>query len=155
MSDWCLLEQVLAWWWHPVASSEALDLLYRAMRAVLYRRTAAAIKMASLFGTFFCCRFVWCCPGSHWGNTEWVVAQWRRPVVSGVALDMPHQAMPYVLLQWTTVAIETAGSWGVFVHHHCLVCIIINSYKTMLWSINTKNELTICLLLYLELVHIL
>ncbi len=36
-----------------VASSEALDLLYRAMRAVMFQCTAAAIKMASLFGNFF------------------------------------------------------------------------------------------------------
>ncbi len=52
MSDWCLSEQVLARWWHPVASSEALDLLYWAMHVVLYRRTAAAIKTASFLGVF-------------------------------------------------------------------------------------------------------
>jgi hypothetical protein len=44
------LEQVLTQCWHPVASLEALDLLYQAMRAVLYRRTAAAIKTASFLG---------------------------------------------------------------------------------------------------------
>jgi hypothetical protein len=53
-----------------VASNKALNLLYQAMRAVLYRRTTVAIKMASLFGTFFCRRFVCCFPGSHWGNAE-------------------------------------------------------------------------------------
>jgi hypothetical protein len=42
-----LLEQVLAQWWHPVASSEALDLLHWAMRVVLYRRIAMAIKTAN------------------------------------------------------------------------------------------------------------
>jgi hypothetical protein len=31
-----LLEQVLAQWWHPVVSSEALDLIYPAMRMALY-----------------------------------------------------------------------------------------------------------------------
>ncbi len=31
------------------------------MCAVLYRRTAAVIKMASLLGIFFCRRFVCCC----------------------------------------------------------------------------------------------
>ena len=36
-----------------VASNKALNLLYWAMHTVLYRRTAAAIKMASLFGTFY------------------------------------------------------------------------------------------------------
>ncbi len=63
--------------------------------------------------------------------------------------------MPSVLLQRTAMAIKTAGGWGAFSHHRCLICIIIHSYKTMLWSIKTKYELTICLLLCLELVHIL
>ncbi len=36
-----------------MASSEALDLLYRAMCAVLYRRTAAAIKTASFLGEVY------------------------------------------------------------------------------------------------------
>ncbi len=81
---------MLAQWWHPVASSEALDLLYWAMRAVLYRRTAAAIKTASFLGVFVdCCLFA-CCPGGRWGHTEQVVAHCRRPVASGVALDMLH-----------------------------------------------------------------
>ncbi len=155
MFDWYLSEQVLTRWWHPVASSEALDLLYWVIYGVLYQRTAAAIKMASLFGTFFCQRFVCYCPGGCWGNTEWVVARWRCPVASGVAMDMPHWAMPSVLLRRTDVAIKTAGGQGAFVHHHRLVCIIIHSYKTMLWSIKTKDELTICLLLCLELVRIL
>jgi hypothetical protein len=137
-----LLAAILARWWLLVGSNKALNLLYRTMRTVLYRCTATAIKMASLLGTFFCRCFVCCCPGGHWGNTEWVVAQWQHPVASGVALDMPHWAMPSVLLQRTAVAIETAGRWGAFVCHRCLVCIIIHSYKTMLWSIKTTDELT-------------
>jgi hypothetical protein len=44
---------ILARWRHLVASNKALNLFYRAMCAVLYRRTAMAIKMASLLGTFF------------------------------------------------------------------------------------------------------
>jgi hypothetical protein len=68
-----------------------------------------AIEMASLLVTFFCCHFVCCCPGSRWGNTEQVVAQWQHPVASGVALDMPHRAMPSVLLWRTAVAIKTAS----------------------------------------------
>jgi hypothetical protein len=39
-----LLATILAKWWHPVASSEALNLLYWAMCAVLYRRTAQQSK---------------------------------------------------------------------------------------------------------------
>jgi hypothetical protein len=44
---------ILARWQRLVASNKALNLLYWAMRAVLYRRTATAFKMASLLGTFF------------------------------------------------------------------------------------------------------
>ena len=92
-----LSEQVLAQWWHPVASSEALDLLHRAMRAVLYRRIPMAIKMASFVGVFVdCCLFA-CCPGGCWGNTEQVVARCRHPVASRVALNILHWAMPSVL----------------------------------------------------------
>jgi hypothetical protein len=53
-----LLDIILARWWCPVASSEALDLLHRAMCAVTYRRIAMAIKMASFVGVFVdCCLF--------------------------------------------------------------------------------------------------
>jgi hypothetical protein len=53
-----LLEKVLAQWWHPVASSEALDLLQWAMRTVLYRRIVMAIETASKVGVLFdCCLF--------------------------------------------------------------------------------------------------
>ena len=38
-----LSEQVLARWWHPVASSEAMDLLHLLMHVVLYRRIVMAI----------------------------------------------------------------------------------------------------------------
>jgi hypothetical protein len=117
MSNLLLLEQVLARWWHPVASSEALDLLHRAMRAVLYRRIPMAIKMASFVGVFVdCCLFA-CCPGGRWGNMERVGARCRHPVASGVALDMPHWAMPSVLLWCTAVAIKMAGGQDAFVRH--------------------------------------
>ncbi len=53
-----LSDIILAQWWRPVASSEALDLLYQAMRTVTYRRIATAIKMASFVGVFVdCCLF--------------------------------------------------------------------------------------------------
>ncbi len=137
-----LSDIILARWRRPVASSEALDLLHRAMHTVTNWRIAMAIKMARFVGVFVdCCLFA-CCPGSRWGNTEQVVARCRHPVASGVALDMPHRAMPSVLLRRTAVAIKTAGGQGAFVCHRCLICIIIHSYKTMLWSIKTKNELT-------------
>jgi hypothetical protein len=125
------------------------------MHTVWYRHTAVAIKTASFLGVFVdCCLFA-CCPGGRWGNMERVVAQCQHPVASGVALDMPHWAMPSVLLRHTTMAIETTGKQGALVHHCRLVCIIIHSYNTMLWSIKNKDQLTLCLLLCLELVRIL
>ncbi len=112
-----LPDTILAQWWRPVATGEALDLLHWAMCAVTYRRIAMAIKKATFLGVFVdCCLFA-CCPGGRWGDTWQVVAQWQHPVASGVALDMPHQAMPSVLLRHTAVAIETAGGQGAFVRH--------------------------------------
>ncbi len=104
-----LLGIILARWQHPVAFSEALDLLHQAMHAVMYRRIAMAIKMASFAGVFDDCCLYACCPGSRWGDTEQVVTQCRRPVASGVAVDMPDRAMPSVSLRRTAVAIKTAG----------------------------------------------
>jgi hypothetical protein len=46
---------ILAQWLRPVAPSEALDLLHRAMRAVTYRCIAMAIKTASFVGIFVDC----------------------------------------------------------------------------------------------------
>jgi hypothetical protein len=69
-----LLDIILAQWRHPVASSEAWDLLHWAMRAVTYRHIAMAIKTATFLGVFVdCCLFAYC-PGGHWGNTEQVFA---------------------------------------------------------------------------------
>jgi hypothetical protein len=66
---------ILAQWWHPVASSEALDLLHCAVHGVTYRRLAMAIKMASKVGAFFYhCLFA-CQPGGRWSITEQVIAQ--------------------------------------------------------------------------------
>ena len=48
-----LLVAIRAQWQQPVASVEALDLLYWAMHAVLYRRIAMARETASKLGTFF------------------------------------------------------------------------------------------------------
>ncbi len=89
----------------------------------------------------FCRLFVCCCPGGCWGNTKQVVARWQRPVASGVALDMLHWAMPSILLWRTAVAIEMANVGGAFFCHCHLFCIIIHSYKTMLWCIKTNAEL--------------
>jgi hypothetical protein len=64
------LAAILARWQRLVAFNKALNLLYWAMCAVLYWRTAAAIKMATFLGAFVnCCLFA-CCPGSRWGDME-------------------------------------------------------------------------------------
>jgi hypothetical protein len=45
--------QALARWKHPVASSEARNMLYRAMRPASYRYIAKAIKIAIDSPAFF------------------------------------------------------------------------------------------------------
>jgi hypothetical protein len=113
-----LLAAILAQWRRLVASNKALNLLNQAMSVVIYRRIAMAIKTARFLGVFVdCCLFA-CCPGGRWGNTERLVARCQRPVASGVALDMPHWAMPSVLLRRTAVAIKTTSGRGTFVRHH-------------------------------------
>jgi hypothetical protein len=113
-----LLAAILAQWRRLVASNKVLNLFHRAMCAVTYWRITMAIKTASFLGVFVdSCLFA-CCPGGRWGNTEQVVTRCRHPVASGVALDMPHQAMPSVLLWRTAMAIKTAGVQGAFVRHH-------------------------------------
>jgi hypothetical protein len=44
--------QILAQWWHPVASKVALDMLHWAMHSELHRRIVMAIEMAQDRGTF-------------------------------------------------------------------------------------------------------
>jgi hypothetical protein len=84
------------------------------MCAVLYRRTAAAINMATFLGVFVdCCLFA-CCSGGRWGNTEQVVTRWWCPVASKVALDMPHWAMLSVLLRRIHKAFEMGRNGGAF-----------------------------------------
>ncbi len=104
-----LLDIIFAQWWHPVVSCEALDIFHWTMHAVMYQRIVMAIKMASKVGLCFCFCFVCCCPGGCWGNTEQVVAQWQRPMASGIALDMLHWVMHFVLQWCTAMAIKTAG----------------------------------------------
>jgi hypothetical protein len=45
--------QAFARWLHPVASSEAPDVIHRAMRPASYRLTRMAIKIASNLPAFF------------------------------------------------------------------------------------------------------
>jgi hypothetical protein len=76
-----------------------------------------AIKTSTFLGAFVdCCLFAGC-PGGRWGDTEQVVARCRHQVASGVALDMPHQAMPSVLLWRIRKAFKTGCNKGAFVCH--------------------------------------
>ena len=74
--NWCIIDQlqllavILTQWWCPVTSIEALDLLYWAMCAVRYWRTAMAIEMTSKNGVFFVCD-----PVGRRGNTVQILAQ--------------------------------------------------------------------------------
>ncbi len=115
MSGFILLDMILAQWQHPVASSKALDLLHWAMCTELYWCTAAAMNTATFLGVFVDCCLFTCCPGGRWGNTEKVVAQWRLPEASSVALDLLHWAMPHSLLQRVCMAIKMACNGGTFI----------------------------------------
>jgi hypothetical protein len=85
------------------------------MCTVTYWRVAMAIKTTTFLGASVDCCLLACRPGSRWGNTEQVVTQCRRPVASGVALDMPHLAMPSVLLQRIRKVFKTGRNGGAFV----------------------------------------
>jgi len=52
-----------------------------------------------------------------------VVARWRHPVASGVALNVLHWVMLHVLLQRLTMAIEMASDGCVFVRHRRFFCL--------------------------------
>ena len=87
------LAAILARWRQPVASGVALVPLHPAMRLVLYRRTATASKTAGkydAFSLFFCLHAN---PVVRRGNTVQILAQWRLPVASGVAMNSLHRAM--------------------------------------------------------------
>jgi hypothetical protein len=69
MSDWVILERVLARWRRLVASLKAMNLFHKAILPVSYGRIAMAIKMASKVGVFCIVDSVYCRHGSRQGNT--------------------------------------------------------------------------------------
>jgi hypothetical protein len=103
-----LSERVLARWWRLVAFLKATNLLHWVMRAVSYRCIATAIEMTIKGGGHFAHRCVDCHPGGRRGDTERVVARWRRLVAFMKALDHLHQAMCAVSHHRTAMAIEMA-----------------------------------------------
>ena len=56
-----------------------------------------------------------CRPGGRRGDTERVVARWRRSVASGEALVMLHRVMRSVLHRRTDMAIEMVHRGGAFI----------------------------------------
>ena len=65
-------------------------------------------------------RCVDCCPGGRRGDTERVVARWRRSVASGEALVMLHREMRSVSHRRTAMAIKMARGRGAFVRRRRL-----------------------------------
>ncbi len=65
-----------------------------------------------------------CRPGGRRGDTEQVVARWRRPVASGEALVMLHRAMHFISHRRTAVAIEMVHGGGTFVRRRHLFCLL-------------------------------
>ena len=65
-------------------------------------------------------RCVDCRPGGRRGDTERVVARWRRSVASGEALVMLHWAMRSVSHRRTAMTIEMAHDGGTFVRRRRL-----------------------------------
>jgi len=65
-------------------------------------------------------RCVDCRPGDCRGDTEQVVARWRRSVASGEALVMLHRAMCSISHRRTAMAIKMARDGGTFVRHRRL-----------------------------------
>jgi len=69
-----ILERVLARWWCLVTFMKAMNLLHRAMHAVLYCRIATAIEMASKGGGACCSLLCWLCswrpPGPYGASSR-------------------------------------------------------------------------------------
>jgi len=61
-----------------------------------------------------------CYTGGRRGDTEQIVAQWWRPVVSGEALVMLHRAMHSVSQRRAAMAIEIARDGGAFIRRRRL-----------------------------------
>ena len=58
--------------------------------------------------------------GVRWGDTGRILARWRRPVASRLALDLPYWAMPSASYRLIRMAIEMTSEGGAFVRrrHH-------------------------------------
>jgi len=84
---------ILARWRQPVTSGVALVPLHRAMHLVSYRCITMASETAGKyddFSSFFCLHVN---PVVRRGNMVRILAQWRLPVASGVAMHSLHRSM--------------------------------------------------------------
>ncbi len=82
---------ILPRWRRLMASNKALNLLYWAMHAVLYRRTAAAIKMGSLFSKCFLLLFCLLLPWRPLG--QYGVSSYLMAMSSGFQSIPGHAAL--------------------------------------------------------------
>jgi len=94
---------------------KAMDLPHWAMCAVLPAHRHGH-RNGQQSGHILHRRFVFCHPGGRRGDTEQVVARWRRLMAFMKALDLQHWAMRAVLHHCTAMAIEMASEGGTFVH---------------------------------------
>ena len=118
-----LSEQVLALWRRLVAFMKALDLLHLAMRAIVPAHRHGHQNGQQREYILYCC-FVCYRHGGRRGDTERIVARWRRPVASGISLDMLDRAMPSVSHRRTAMSIIMASDRGTFVRCCRLFCLI-------------------------------
>jgi hypothetical protein len=81
-----------------------------------------AIEMASKHHAFFIVFLFPATPCSRWGNKERVVARWRCPVASGIAMNPLHQEMRTLSFCLIRMTIEMARDGGTFVHCRRLFC---------------------------------
>ena len=79
-----------------------------------------AIKTAIKVSTYYITVLFAVAPGGRRGDTERVVARWRRLVASIKALDLPHREMRAVSHHRTAMAIEIASDGGAFVRRRHL-----------------------------------
>jgi hypothetical protein len=107
MSDGLLSAAILARRRRPVASRIALDPLRRSMCLVMYRRTDRASEMADKYGTFLSFFFLHSTPPSVRGDTEQILARWRRPVALSEALDPLYRSVSALSCRRMNPSVET------------------------------------------------
>jgi hypothetical protein len=73
--------------------------------------------------------------GVRWGDTGQILARWRCPVASRVALDLPYWAMCSASYRLISMAIKKVRKAGPFFSVVEFMSCHTRSKTTMLWSI--------------------